>query len=112
MNFSHILQFLTYIVSWLLLSASGLWFFFTLRNMLFDLGVLLQLNPWALRGIDRWGIFVFGMIWIVVIFFLEGYLRTAIDKNKLWIRLRQVVLILGGVAILLQGSQWVIGFVA
>ncbi|MCB0061897.1 MAG: hypothetical protein KDE19_07275 [Caldilineaceae bacterium] len=112
MNFSQILQFITYIVSWLLLSASGLWFFLTLRTTLFDLGVLLKLNPWAVRGIDRWGIFVFGMIWIVVIFTLEGYLRTAIAKDKLWQRLRRVAVILAICAAVLQSSQWLIGYLA
>ena len=112
MNFSQIVQFITYIISWLLLSASGLWFFLTLRSTLFSISVLLQLNPWAVRGIDRWGIFVFGILWVVVIFILEGYLRTAIAKNRFWKRLRRVVIIMAIAAIIVQSSQWLITFLA
>lgn len=111
MIFSQILQFITYIVVWFAVSASGLWFFLTLRDILFKINVLLQLNPWAVRGIDRWGIFVFGIIWIVVVFVTEGYLRSAIAKNRLWKRIQRVLIILAVAAAILFSTQWVINFI-
>ncbi len=112
MKFSHTLQFVTYLTSWLLLSASGLWFFLTLRNTLFSVSVLFQLNPWAVRGIDQWGVFIFGLLWMVVIFTLEGYLRTSIAKNKFWPRVRKVFLITAVAALALLLLQWLVGVMA
>ena len=109
---TQFLQFVAYLVAWLLLSVPGIWFFLSLRDSLFQISVLLQLNPWAVRGIDRWGIFVFGMVWIVVIFSIEGYFRTAIAKNRLWKRIRRVFvweLIFAAILLLIQ---WTINFIA
>jgi hypothetical protein len=109
---TQFLQFGAYLVAWLLLSVPGIWFFLSLRDSLFQISVLLQLNPWAVRGIDRWGIFVFGMVWIVAIFSIEGYFRTAIAKNRLWKRIRRVFvweLIFAAVLLLIQ---WMIHLIS
>lgn len=107
-----ITQFGTYVVAWLLLCAPGIWFFLSIRDSLFKLNVLLQLNPWAVRSIDRWGIFVFGLFWIAVIFLLEGYLRTAIDKGRLWERIYRVFLLELVFAAILLLIEWTLNFVA
>ena len=80
----------TYLLAWLLLSLPGIWFFLSIRNSLFNMNVLLQLNPWAVRGIDRWGIFLFGLFWVAAIFTIEGYLRSALPKGQLWQRIGKV----------------------
>lgn len=88
------LRYLLYLLLWLLLSAlAGLlaWF---LRVNLFDLGVWLQWNPWVVRGIDRWAIFGLGLVWFAYIIGLEGYLRNAVPKNKLWVRTKRILIIL------------------
>ncbi|HRW07911.1 MAG TPA: hypothetical protein P5121_22570 [Caldilineaceae bacterium] len=101
-------QFGIYILAWLLLAAPGIWFFLSIRDSLFNLNVLLQLNPWAVRGIDRWGIFVFGLLWVAVIFAVEGYLRTAIDKGRLWQRIWQVFVYESVFAHILLLVEWII----
>lgn len=107
-----LLQYSAYFIAWLLLSAPGIWFFLAIRDNLFRLNVLLQLNPWAVRAIDRWGIFLFGLFWIAVIFFLEGYLRTAIAKNQLWPRIRRVALLEIIFAAILLLMEWMIDLIA
>ena len=109
---TQLLQFGAYIIAWLLLSLPGIWFFLLLRDSLFKISVLLQLNPWAVRAIDRWGIFVFGLVWLVVIFSLEGYFRTAIDKNRLWPRIRRIFILELLLAAILLLVQWLINFIA
>ncbi|MCB0105547.1 MAG: hypothetical protein KDE53_06555 [Caldilineaceae bacterium] len=105
-------QFGIYILAWLLLSAPGIWFFLSIRDSLFKFNVLLQLNPWAVRAIDRWGIFLFGLFWLAVIFTLEGYLRTAIAKGRLWQRIRRVFTWELIFAALLLLIEWTINFAA
>lgn len=109
---TQLLQVGAYLIAWLLLSLPGIWFFLSLRDSLFKISVLLQLNPWAVRAIDRWGIFVFGVVWIIVIFSLEGYFRTAIDKNRLWQRIRRVFIFELIFAAILLLVQWLINFIA
>jgi len=105
-------QYSAYFIAWLLLSAPGIWFFLAIRDNLFRLNVLLQLNPWAVRAIDRWGIFLFGLFWIAVIFSLEGYLRESIAKDQLWLRIRRVALLEIIFAIALLLIEWLINFIA
>lgn len=78
------LRYGAYLLLWFLLSAVGgitAWF---LRTNLFDLGIWLQWNPWVVRGVDRWGIFVLGVLWLIYIFSVEGYLRTGVAQGRLW----------------------------
>jgi len=97
-----------YVLAWLLLSAPGVWFFLSIRDSLFNLNVLLHLNPWAVRAIDRWMIFLFGLLWLVVVFTVEGYLRTAIAKGRLRERIWRVVIYESIFAHVLLLVEWII----
>lgn len=101
-------RFGAYLVAWLLLSAPGIWFFVSMRNSLFDLSVLLKFNPWAVRGLDRLGIYLFGLFWFVVVLVLEGYLRTAIEKRRLWQRIKKVFILELIFAAVLLCIEWAI----
>ena len=86
------LRYLIYLLFWCLLSALGgivAWF---LRTNLFDLGVWLHWNPWVVRSIDRWGIFVLGLLWVIYIFSVEGYLRAAVPQRRLWASTKAVLI--------------------
>jgi|GEM_PF-1335285 len=88
------LRYLLYLLIWLLLSALGGVLAWLLRTNIFDLGIWLQWNPWVVRGIDRWAIFGFGLVWFAYLIGLEGYLRNAVPKNRLWARTKRVLIIL------------------
>ncbi len=88
------LRYLLYLLIWLLLSAMGGIFAWFLRTLIFDLGIWLQWNPWVVRGIDRWAIFGLGLVWFAYLIGLEGYLRNAVPKNKLWARTKRILIIL------------------
>ena len=79
-----ILLYTIYLLFWVLLSASALWVMFDLRAVVVELMIAAQLNPWSVRGYDRWIIFVFGLGWFIAMMWMEHYLRTAIDKQRLW----------------------------
>jgi hypothetical protein len=86
------LRYLSYFCLWLLLSALGGVLAWSLRINIFDLGVWLQWNPWQVRGVDRWSIFVLGILWISFIFGVEGYLRTAVAQHRLWAKAKPVLI--------------------
>jgi hypothetical protein len=79
-----ILSYATYLLFWLVLTASGLWLMYETRNLAVELMMVAELNPWAVRGFDRWIIFLFGLTWFVGMIWMEHYLRTGIDKKRLW----------------------------
>jgi len=109
---TKLLQSGAYFIAWLLLSLPGIWFFIVVQKSLFQISVIMKLNPWAVRAVEQWGVFLFGIIWIVVIFTLEGYLRTALAKNRLWQRVQRVVLLELLFAAMLLLVQWSINFIA
>lgn len=87
-----VLRYASYLFWWLVLAALGGLLAWSLRTNVFDLGVWLRWNPWVVRGIDRWAIFVFGILWISYIFAIEGYLRMAVPKHRLWSRTRRILI--------------------
>jgi hypothetical protein len=84
------LRFVAYLVAWLVLSATGFWFFTMLENILFQVSVAAGLSGWAVRAVDKWAVFLFGVVWVAVVFTIEGYLRTGFEKQRLWPRIRRV----------------------
>lgn len=77
-------RYLSYLFLWGVLSALGGVLAWSLRINIFDVGIWLQWNPWVVRGVDRWVIFVLGLLWVTYIFAVEGYLRIAVPQQRLW----------------------------
>jgi hypothetical protein len=78
--------------SWIGLSAVGLWMVFLVRAALVDLSMAFRANPWTLRAIDRFGLYLLGMAWLVGIIFLEAYLRQGMESAQLRNRIRRILL--------------------
>lgn len=89
-----VLRYASYLFWWLFLSALGGVLAWSLQINIFDLGIWLRWNPWLVRGVDRWSIFVIGLLWISYIFAIEGYLRTAVPQQRLWVKTRRVLVIM------------------
>lgn len=87
-----ILRYLAYFSLWILLAALAGVLAWSLRINLFDLGIWLRWNPWVVRGIDRWGIFVLGLCWFTFLMATEGYLREAVPQRRVWARARSVLI--------------------
>lgn len=85
-----ILRYVIYLLAWLLLSTLGFALFFSIRANFFNLGMELRLNPWQVRGIDRFYIFGFGMGWFIFMLWVENYLRVGIEKQRLKARILRV----------------------
>ncbi|HXF62953.1 MAG TPA: hypothetical protein VNK95_15115 [Caldilineaceae bacterium] len=93
---------------WFVLSGAILWLVFQVRGLLVAGMMWLRFNPWAVRAFDRWGIFLLGMIALVAIFWLEGYLRSGVEQGRFWPRAGWFVLIFGAVAALALAGEWLI----
>ena len=109
-RFWHLLPlYLACYVAWGLLSALGLWLVLLWRINLIDLVVLLRLGPWILGALDKFGVFLLGLIWLACVIVLEGYLRGGVEKGLLWHRSGRVFLVevvLVGISL---GLQWLLG---
>lgn len=89
-------------VGWIGLFTLSLWLVFLLQqNMVEDI-FFLKINPWQLRFMRQWSIFVFGAIWIVYVFISEGYLRHGIEAGNLGRRFLKV----GAPLLLLIALSW------
>lgn len=104
---SVLLNVISYLL-WLVLSAAIVWLALQVRGLLVAGMMWLRLNPWAVRAFDRWGIFLLGMVALVAIFWLEGYLRSGVEQGRFWPRAGRFVLVFGVAAALALAGDWLI----
>lgn len=69
-------------IIWFLSFALGLGLILLLHEVL-EVVLFLRVNPWHLRAYRVWSIFVLGMVLIVGMFLIEGYLRRSRSKGRL-----------------------------
>ncbi len=92
---------------WIGLFLLSLWLVFLLqRNIVEDL-LFMRVNPWQLRGLGQWSVYVFGAIWIVYVFLSEGYLRQGLLQGVLYQRLIKI----GAPLLVLITLSWIVNVV-
>lgn len=69
-------------IIWFLSFALGLALILLLHEVL-EVVLFLRVNPWHLRAYRVWSIFVLGMLLIVGMFLIEGYLRRSRGRGRL-----------------------------
>ncbi|MCD6290005.1 MAG: hypothetical protein J7M34_05825 [Anaerolineae bacterium] len=93
---------------WAVLSIVGLWI--TIRlPLIIDIIASPILNHWVLSAIDRFGIFLFGLIWLGCVVGLEGYLRHSLEKGLLWQRSLRFFLLEVAIVLVFFALQWLFG---
>jgi len=75
---------------WLASAALSLWLVLQMRLLLLvELPMrMLNINHWAFSAIDKFGLVILGVVWLVFVVVSEEYFRRMIDHG---IRLRAVV---------------------
>jgi putative copper export protein len=63
------------------------------------------MNPWAVRAVERFAIFVLGLFWFVGVVVLESHLRSGIFKKQLWQRIVRVAIALAAVLVISYSLQ-------
>ena len=67
---------------WFLSFALGLGLILLLHELL-EVLLFLRVNPWHLRAYRVWSIFVLGIVLVVCMFLVEGFLRSSRGKGRL-----------------------------
>lgn len=107
-------QWLLYIIcyiAWFAIAAAGVWLLLQLRLNLIDISMAIDVGPWALGAIDKFGIVLLGLAWVVGVFAAEGYLRKGVELGQLWPRLGRVAGIEAGLLVASYGLQWIMLYV-
>lgn len=86
-----VLLYLAYFVGWLIVSGLAFWILLQLRINLLDIFVALDLNRWAMGAVDKFGIVIIGLGWLVVVLVTEHWLRQSVMRNRLWPRLARLI---------------------
>jgi hypothetical protein len=94
---------------WLLFFATGFWLIIQVRLVLMALGRLTPANHWILGAVDRYALLLLGVVWLILVFVLEAYLRGGVHKGIFWSRVGRVVVWLVGFLVLMTGLQFLLG---
>ncbi len=86
-------QYILAYLLWFLFCALAFLAIWQVRTMLVDHIFFGRVDPWQLRAIDRWSIWLMGAGWVVGIFLSEGYLRKGVEKNRLLVYAGKLFLI-------------------
>ena len=78
---------------------AGIWVIESLRTNVFDIGVLLKINPQVISFLYSWGSYLFYVPFLLLIVYLESYLNTAAKTGQVLHRARNVILIEGGIGL-------------
>ncbi len=77
-------QYILAYLFWFLFCALCFWAIWRIRAVLVEDIFFMRVNPWQLRAIDLWSIWVMGAGWVGGIFLSEGYLRKGVKKGRLF----------------------------
>ena len=99
---------LVYGLGWVATGALTLWLILQLRINLIDLNNFLGWGPWLLIAVDKFGLVVLGLGWLIGVFVIEHYLRTAPTLQQLLQRTLSILLLAGGALVLSYGLQWLL----
>lgn len=66
---------------WLVSAALSFWVMIWLRNViLIDLSIIIfRGNPWAFRAVDKFGIVILGLGWLIFVIATESYFRRLLE---------------------------------
>lgn len=101
----QVLWWLVYGLGWVGASALALWLTLQLRINLIDLNNFLGWGPWILIAVDKFGLLLLGLGWLIDVLVIELYLRAAQTlRHLLWRTVRCLLLVSAalGVSYLLQ----------
>lgn len=68
-------------VLWLVTAALGVVDILIARRLLLESAVALNVNPWAHSAIDKFGLVILGIGWLILTYAAEAYYRKAVAEN-------------------------------
>lgn len=82
-EWSKIAQYILAYILWFLFCALAFFAIWCVHTVLVEGIFFGRVDPWQLRAIDKWSLWVMGAGWVVGIFLSEGYLRKGVEKGRL-----------------------------
>lgn len=70
----------------IVLAAGGFFIMLQLRINVVDIFRHFDLNRWILSAIDRFGILILALLWLILVMALEPYLRDGMGNGRFWQR--------------------------
>ncbi len=83
-------------LAWVVLSAGGFWCLIRLREIMVALSFLAGMAARLIPVLDRFGLVLLGLVWIIGIGALEAYLRSGLGAGRMGRRIVQIAAIEGG----------------
>ena len=97
-----------YLLGWVGSSALALWLILQMRINLIDLNNFLGWGPWLLIAVDKFGLLILGLGWLIGVFVLDIYLRAALTLRLLFYRVLRVFLVVLALLGLSYFLQWLL----
>lgn len=97
---------------WLVLAAGAVWLMLQLRLNLLDIAMAANVNPWALGAIDKFGLLLLGLGWLVAVFIVENYLRMGVERGVLWRRIGRIAAVEAGLLLASHAVSWLMTGIA
>ena len=66
---------------WLVSAAVGVLDLLVARELVMELVYGLNVNPWAHGAIDKFAFFIFGIVWLILVYVVEHFYRKAADVS-------------------------------
>ena len=104
----QLLWWLGYLLGWVVISGMALWLILQMRINLIDLNNFLGWGPWILGAVDKFGLVLLGLGWLIGVLILEMYLRGASTLARLTQRLVRTFLLVGASLAVSYLLQWLL----
>jgi hypothetical protein len=104
----RLLWWVLYLLGWVLTSGLAFWLILQLRINLIDLNNFLGWGPWLLIAVDKFGLVLLGLAWLIGVFIIEMYLRASQTLRLLLQRLLRVSLVVGIALAFSYALQWLL----
>ena len=68
-------------ILWIVTAALGIMDILLARRLLLEIAIALHVNPWAHSAIDKFGLVILGIGWLILTWVVEAYYRKATAEN-------------------------------
>ncbi|HMO59649.1 MAG TPA: hypothetical protein PKA05_17815 [Roseiflexaceae bacterium] len=94
---------------WLVICIFGGYTISLILPLLLEIALALEANQWVGRAVRQLALPVLGLIWLLLIFWSEHYLRTAIGHGLLWRRTIRILTTLITLLAIITAAGYLIG---
>jgi hypothetical protein len=77
----QIAGFVAVITLWLVSAAVGVLDLLVARALVMEMAYALNITPWAHGAIDKFAFFIFGIVWLILVYVIEHVYRKAADAS-------------------------------